>query len=74
MVLIDTEGKIRAFYNGVDFGDESDWDVDKVITEFEMKVAKAIGVKYAVGLSSGSSALYLALKCFLDLFLCKKDN
>ena len=35
VVLIDTEGKIRAFYNGVDFGDESDWDVDKVITELE---------------------------------------
>tara|TARA_B100000686_G_C16677251_1_gene909838 strand:- start:100 stop:756 length:657 start_codon:yes stop_codon:yes gene_type:complete len=35
VVLIDTEGKIRAFYSGVDFGDESDWDVDKVITELE---------------------------------------
>ena len=36
------------------------------VTEFEMKVAKAVGVKYAVGISSGSSALYLALKC-LDI-------
>ena len=36
------------------------------VTEFENKVAKAIGVKHAVGLSSGSSALYLALKC-LDI-------
>jgi dTDP-4-amino-4,6-dideoxygalactose transaminase len=33
------------------------------VTEFEKKVAKEAGVKYAVGLSSGSSALYLALKC-----------
>ena len=32
------------------------------VSEFENKVAKAAGVKYAVGLSSGSSALYLALK------------
>jgi dTDP-4-amino-4,6-dideoxygalactose transaminase len=36
------------------------------VTEFEEKVAKEAGVKYAVGLSSGSSALYLALKC-LDI-------
>ena len=36
------------------------------VTEFEEKVAKETGVKYAVGLSSGSSALYLALKC-LDI-------
>ena len=36
------------------------------VTRFEEKVAKEAGVKYAVGLSSGSSALYLALKC-LDI-------
>ena len=36
------------------------------VTEFEEKVAKEAGVKYAVGLSSGSSALYLALRC-LDI-------
>ena len=29
--------------------------------EFEKKFAKEIGVKYALGVSSGSSALYLAL-------------
>jgi dTDP-4-amino-4,6-dideoxygalactose transaminase len=38
------------------------------VTEFEKKVAKEAGVQYAVGLSSGSSALYLALKC-LDIGL-----
>lgn len=32
------------------------------VKEFENKVAKAIGVKYALGVGSGSSALYLALK------------
>ena len=36
------------------------------VTEFEEKVAKEAGVKYAVGISCGSSALYLALKC-LDI-------
>ena len=36
------------------------------VTEFEEKVAKEAGVQYAVGLSSGSSALYLALRC-LDI-------
>ena len=36
------------------------------VTEFEEKVAKEAGVKYAVGVSCGSSALYLALKC-LDI-------
>ena len=32
------------------------------VEEFEEKVAKEIGTKYAVGVSSGSSALYMALK------------
>ena len=36
------------------------------VSEFEKKVAKEAGVKYAVGLSCGSSALYLALRC-LDI-------
>ena len=36
------------------------------VQEFEDKVAKAAGTKYAVGVASGSSALYLALKC-LDI-------
>ena len=36
------------------------------VGEFEMEVAKSADVKYAVGLSSGSSALYLAMKC-LDI-------
>jgi len=36
------------------------------VTEFEEKVAKEAGVKHALGLSSGSSALYLALRC-LDI-------
>ena len=30
--------------------------------EFERRIAEVIGVRYAVGVSSGSSALYLALK------------
>jgi len=36
------------------------------VREFETKVAKTAETKYAVGVSSGSSALYLALKC-LDI-------
>jgi dTDP-4-amino-4,6-dideoxygalactose transaminase len=36
------------------------------VQEFEDKVAQAAGTKYAVGVASGSSALYLALKC-LDI-------
>ena len=36
------------------------------VQEFEERVAKASGTKYAIGVSSGSSALYLALKC-LDI-------
>jgi dTDP-4-amino-4,6-dideoxygalactose transaminase len=36
------------------------------VQEFERKVAQAAGTKYAVGVASGSSALYLALKC-LDI-------
>lgn len=33
------------------------------VAEFEEKVAQTVGTKYALGFSSGSSALYLALKC-----------
>jgi len=36
------------------------------VSEFEEKVAQAAGTKYAVGVGSGSSALYIALKC-LDI-------
>ena len=36
------------------------------VYEFEEKVAQAAGTKYALGCSSGSSALYLALRC-LDI-------
>jgi len=36
------------------------------VAEFEAKVAQAAGTKYAVGCSSGSSAVYLALRC-LDI-------
>ena len=36
------------------------------VAEFEDKVAQAAGTKYALGCASGSSALYLALKC-LDI-------
>jgi len=36
------------------------------VDEFEEKVAEAAGTRYAVGVASGSSALYLALKC-LDI-------
>ena len=32
------------------------------VLKFEKKISKFLGVKYAVGVSSGSSALYLALK------------
>lgn len=35
VALVDTEGSIRAFYSGVDFGDDSDWDIDKVISDME---------------------------------------
>ena len=35
VALVDTEGSIRAFYSGVDFGDDSDWDIDKVILDME---------------------------------------
>ena len=32
------------------------------VDQFEKKIAKMTGSKYAIGVSSGSSALYLALK------------
>lgn len=38
----------------------------KEVESFEKKLAKFLGVKYAVAVSSGTSALYLTLKC-LDL-------
>ena len=34
------------------------------VEEFEEKVASEIGTKYAVGVGSGSSVLYVALKSF----------
>ena len=32
------------------------------VAQFEKKISKFVGTKYAVGVSSGSSALYIALK------------
>lgn len=41
---------------------DGDLILRKDLEEFEKKFAKYIGVKYAVGLNSGTDALYLALK------------
>ncbi len=35
VALVDGSGNIRAFYSGTDFGDESDWNVGRVISDLE---------------------------------------
>lgn len=44
--------------------DETDFILGKNVKEFEENFAKLHNVKYCVGVSNGTSAIYLALKCF----------
>ena len=42
--------------------DAGDFTLGKAVSEFEQAFAKAVGARYAVGVRSGTDALYLALK------------
>ncbi len=46
---------LRAFYSG-------DWILGKEVVEFEKEVCKAFGVRFAVGVNSGTDALIIALR------------
>ena len=49
--------KLRTFVSTGDF------TLGKPLTKFEKNFAKLIGVKYAMGVNSGTDAIKLSLKC-----------
>ena len=53
----------RAIFNEIDkLIKTGDYTLGKPVQEFEKKFAKLIGTKYAIGVNSGTDALFLSLK------------